>query len=144
LYYEAVAKFHKFAQEPFFHELTEEERIAFIKRRSKMLAEEVDELSAEMRKFADGQADAVGIAMEAADVLYIIFGTVQLMGIPIEAVFHHIHERNLRKVDGSFGEIVRRPDGKILKPKGWTPITRDEMRNILWDLYRWKSPSISE
>lgn len=36
-------------------------------------------------------------------------------------VLREVWMSNLSKVDGSLGEIVRREDGKLLKPEGWTP-----------------------
>ena len=40
-------------------------------------------------------------------------------GIPLDRVFEEVHRSNMAKlVDG---KPVRREDGKILKPEGWTP-----------------------
>jgi predicted HAD superfamily Cof-like phosphohydrolase len=39
--------------------------------------------------------------------------------MPLEAMTEAIHQANLRKqIDG---KVVRRADGKILKPEGWQP-----------------------
>jgi hypothetical protein len=41
------------------------------------------------------------------------------MGIPFDAVWRAVHESNMAKL-GPNGEIIRREDGKVLKPPGWT------------------------
>lgn len=41
------------------------------------------------------------------------------MGLPMEAGWHEVHASNMAKVDKETGKVIRREDGKILKPKGW-------------------------
>jgi predicted HAD superfamily Cof-like phosphohydrolase len=55
------------------------------------------------------------LAKELADVLYIVYGTADLLEIPLEAVFAEVHRSNMSKV-GPDGQVIRREDGKILKP----------------------------
>lgn len=59
------------------------------------------------------------MAHENADVLYIAFGNANRMGVDAGAVFEEVHAANMRKGHG--GVLLRRPDGKILKPNGWRP-----------------------
>ncbi|WP_199153652.1 nucleoside triphosphate pyrophosphohydrolase family protein [Chromobacterium sp. ASV23] len=59
------------------------------------------------------------LAAEAVDVLNVVCGLLLSQGLPLEAMCQAIHEANLRKcVDG---KVVRRADGKVLKPEGWLP-----------------------
>jgi hypothetical protein len=54
---------------------------------------------------------AEGVDAERADRLLLS------QGMPLEAMTEAIHQANLRKqIDG---KVVRRADGKILKPEGW-------------------------
>jgi predicted HAD superfamily Cof-like phosphohydrolase len=55
------------------------------------------------------------LAKELADLLYVVYGTADLLEIPLEAVFAEVHRSNMSKV-GPDGQVLRREDGKILKP----------------------------
>jgi predicted HAD superfamily Cof-like phosphohydrolase len=55
------------------------------------------------------------LAKELSDVLYVVYGTADLLEIPLEAVFAEVHRSNMSKVRED-GTVLRREDGKILKP----------------------------
>jgi predicted HAD superfamily Cof-like phosphohydrolase len=57
------------------------------------------------------------LAKELADILYVVYGTADLLEIPLEAVFAEVHRSNMSKVVN--GEVIRREDGKILKPDSY-------------------------
>jgi len=82
--------------------------------RIRLLEEEFDEyINAEIDN------DIVEIADALADIIYIACGTAVSYGIPLDRVFAEVHRSNMAKlVDG---KPIRREDGKILKPEGWTP-----------------------
>jgi predicted HAD superfamily Cof-like phosphohydrolase len=68
---------------------------------------------------AESEDDIVEIADALADIIYIACGTAVSYGIPLNRVFDEVHRSNMAKlVDG---KVIRRADGKILKPDGWTP-----------------------
>lgn len=60
------------------------------------------------------------LAKELADLLYVVYGTAEELGIPLEEVFNAVHESNMGKVwdDGTvhYNEI-----GKVLKPDTYSP-----------------------
>jgi predicted HAD superfamily Cof-like phosphohydrolase len=95
---------------------------------SPAIPEDVDErclrmdlLEEEFKEYMDAEQDLdiVGIADALADIIYIACGTAVSYGIPLDKVFEEVHRSNMSKlVDG---KVVRREDGKILKPQGWTP-----------------------
>jgi predicted HAD superfamily Cof-like phosphohydrolase len=58
------------------------------------------------------------LAKELADVLYVVYGTADLLEIPLEAVFAEVHRSNMSKVRED-GTVLRREDGKILKPDSY-------------------------
>ena len=59
------------------------------------------------------------LAAEGVDVLNVLCGLLLSQGLPLQAMFDAIHAANLAKcVDG---QVLRRADGKILKPAGWQP-----------------------
>ncbi|MFE2099533.1 hypothetical protein [Streptomyces sp. NPDC059468] len=55
------------------------------------------------------------LAKELADLLYVVYGTADLLEIPLEAVFAEVHRSNMSKVSPD-GKVSRREDGKVLKP----------------------------
>ena len=77
-------------------------------------------LREEFREYLDGESfnDLVEVADAIADIIYIACGTAVSYGIPLDDVFAEVHRSNMAKlVDG---KVIRREDGKIQKPEGWT------------------------
>ena len=56
------------------------------------------------------------------DSLYVQFGAAIEFGVNMEPIFDEIHRSNMAKEGGA-----TRPDGKTLKPPGWTPPRIAEM-----------------
>ncbi|GGY10596.1 phosphoribosyl-ATP pyrophosphohydrolase [Paludibacterium paludis] len=59
------------------------------------------------------------LTAEGVDLLNVLTGLLLSQGMPVEAMTQAIHEANLRKCQD--GKVVKRADGKILKPPGWEP-----------------------
>jgi predicted HAD superfamily Cof-like phosphohydrolase len=59
------------------------------------------------------------LCAEGVDVLNVLCGLLLSQGLPLEAMTQAIHEANLRKIEN--GRVLRRADGKILKPPHWQP-----------------------
>ena len=83
-----------------------EERIAFIR---KMVNDEMGEL--EKSKTIAEQADAL------VDAIYYICDFAATHGINLDPLFEIVHDANMQKIVN--GKVIRREDGKILKPEGW-------------------------
>lgn len=67
---------------------------------------------------AENEDNIVEIADALADIIYIALGTAVSYGIPLDKIFEEVHRSNMAKlVDG---KVLRREDGKIQKPEGWT------------------------
>jgi predicted HAD superfamily Cof-like phosphohydrolase len=79
--------------------------------RAELLAEEFNETLTAM-----GNEDVAGVADGLADLIYVALGTAIAYGIDLRPVWDAVHAANMAKVGGA-----TRPDGKILKPAGWTP-----------------------
>lgn len=60
------------------------------------------------------------LAKELADLLYVVYGTAAVYGIPIDDVFREVHESNMSKLDEN-GQVIRREDGKVLKGPNYRP-----------------------
>lgn len=81
--------------------------------RRKLIREEVNEMldgmdNDNVEKTADG----------AADSIVVILGTCVAYGIDLRPIWKEIHKTNMAKVAGG---VIRREDGKVLKPEGWQP-----------------------
>lgn len=72
------------------------------------------------------------IAKQVRALVDIWYGSLECAakkGINLSSVFDLVHAANMRKVDSATGMCVRRADGKIEKPVGWTPPNiADEMQ----------------
>lgn len=83
-----------------------DEGIAFIRQ---MVNDEMDEL-AEAQNVTE-QADAL------VDAIYYICDFAVRNGINLDPLFDIVHGANMQKVVND--KVIRRDDGKILKPEGW-------------------------
>jgi predicted HAD superfamily Cof-like phosphohydrolase len=83
----------------------------------------IEEELAELRN-AGGVRNLVGIADALGDLLYVVYGAAVTYGIDLEPVFQEIHRSNLSKGDP---QVVRRPDGKILKGEHYSPPRIDQV-----------------
>lgn len=63
------------------------------------------------------------------DSIYVICQLANVMGLDIEIGYQEVHDSNMTKV-GSDGKVIRRADGKILKPAGWRPPRMKELIEI--------------
>jgi predicted HAD superfamily Cof-like phosphohydrolase len=134
----ALRQWHRAVGEKRFIERDAAGRDDLIALRSTLIAEEAQETLEALRNYAvtkmmDDHFEAhpetsvlslhvveapqryEALAKELADLLYVVYGTADLLEIPLEAVFAEVHRSNMSKV-GPDGQVIRREDGKILKP----------------------------
>ena len=64
--------------------------------------------------------DMVEIADACADLKWVIEGLEHTLKIPQQEVWNEVARSNHAKI-GADGKVHKRPDGKVLKPEGWTP-----------------------
>uniref|UniRef100_A0AAU3IBW5 Uncharacterized protein n=1 Tax=Streptomyces sp. NBC_01393 TaxID=2903851 RepID=A0AAU3IBW5_9ACTN len=140
----ALRQWHRAVGEKYFIDRNEAGRDDLIALRSSLIAEEVQEAleallnhrkaqimddfiqASPTSRFLPGRGESApeaprwyeALAKELADVLYVIYGTADLLEIPLEAVFAEVHRSNMSKV-GPDGQVLRREDGKILKPTNY-------------------------
>jgi predicted HAD superfamily Cof-like phosphohydrolase len=55
------------------------------------------------------------------DMMWVIIGYMKSRGWDCENSWDEGAMSNLAKIDSSTGKVIRREDGKILKPEGWKP-----------------------
>ena len=78
-----------------------------------LIKEEVQEL--EDSTLREDDVDAL------IDILVVTIGALHSIGVDIEGAWDEVHRSNMAKVDMVTGVVLRREDGKILKPEGWQP-----------------------
>ena len=55
------------------------------------------------------------------DMIWVIVGYMHSRGWDCDASWDEGAKSNLSKIDAATGKVIRREDGKILKPEGWQP-----------------------
>lgn len=55
------------------------------------------------------------------DMIWVIIGYMKSRGWDCEAIWDEGAFSNLAKIDKVTGKVIKREDGKILKPEGWKP-----------------------
>jgi len=64
--------------------------------------------------------DMVEIADACADLKWVIEGLEYSLNIPQQEVWNEVARSNLNKISPT-GKVLKRNDGKVIKPDGWTP-----------------------
>lgn len=67
---------------------------------------------------AYGNRDIVEIADACADLKWVIEGLEITLNIPQQKVWDEVARSNIDKI-GPAGKVLKRADGKVLKPEGW-------------------------
>lgn len=70
---------------------------------------------------AEAASDDVEELDACFDMMWVIIGYMKARGWDCEAAWDEGARSNLSKIDPTTGKVIRREDGKILKPAGWTP-----------------------
>lgn len=91
--------------------------------RGRLIQEEFDEL---MDEIYDPEPNRKRMAKELADLLYVVYGTADAFGIPIDAVFREVHKSNMSKL-GPDGKFIKREDGKTMKGPNYQPPNLDRL-----------------
>jgi predicted HAD superfamily Cof-like phosphohydrolase len=55
------------------------------------------------------------------DMIWVIMGYCHMKKFDIRGGWDEVAKSNLCKIDSNTDKVIRREDGKILKPEGWTP-----------------------
>lgn len=128
-----VRQWHEATGDKKYSEVDQDGKDALIALRRTMIAEEEAEIWDELTFLSEGsgRASMEKLAKELADMLYVVYGTADLLEINLPAVFQLVHANNLTKVNPATGQVNRRNDGKIEKPKGFHELTVEEIQAVL-------------
>jgi len=71
-----------------------------------------------------GKQDSIDVlaevAQETIDLIYVLCGFANALGLQAEEVWNEVHRANMDKV-GEDGKVVKDENGKVQKPEGWQP-----------------------
>ena len=92
--------------------------------REKFLEEEVREVKEATQEVLNAtpenlKAAKAHLLKELIDVLYITYGTLQVMGVDADAAFTEVHRSNMSKTQSS-------PTSKAVKGEGYTPAQMEQ------------------
>ena len=82
----------------------------------KLIKEEIEEFWE-----AEAVSDDVEQIDACFDMMWVIIGYMKSRGWDCEGIWDEGAKSNLSKIDPDTGKVIRREDGKILKPEGWKP-----------------------
>jgi predicted HAD superfamily Cof-like phosphohydrolase len=82
----------------------------------KLIQEEYTELMD-----AEALSDDAEICDACFDMMWVIVGYMKSRGWDCENIWDEGAKSNLSKIDKATGKVIKREDGKILKPEGWKP-----------------------
>jgi predicted HAD superfamily Cof-like phosphohydrolase len=82
----------------------------------KLIKEEIEEFWE-----AEAASDDVEQIDACFDMMWVIIGYMKSRGWDCESIWDEGAKSNLSKIDRASGKVIRREDGKILKPEGWKP-----------------------
>lgn len=77
----------------------------------------------EFSEFIDARKnnDNVELADACFDMIWVIIGYMKSRGWNCSDIWNEGTESNLKKIDAKTGKVLKREDGKVLKPEGWKP-----------------------
>lgn len=55
------------------------------------------------------------------DMIWVILGYCRMKGYKVDQAWAEVARSNLAKISPTTGKVIKRADGKVLKPDGWTP-----------------------
>ena len=82
----------------------------------KLIGEEFSELLA-----AKNQNNDAEIADACFDLMWVVVGYMLSRGWDVNKIWNEGALSNLRKIDSETRKVLKREDGKVLKPEGWQP-----------------------
>ena len=81
-----------------------------------LIAEEYDEF-----KDAIKVNDSVETLDACMDMIWVILGYCQSRGFKVDDAWAEVSRSNLSKINKETGKVLKRSDGKVIKPDDWSP-----------------------
>ena len=55
------------------------------------------------------------------DMIWVILGYCYMKNFQVHGAWDEVAKSNLSKIDRKTGKVLKREDGKVMKPEGWRP-----------------------
>jgi predicted HAD superfamily Cof-like phosphohydrolase len=68
---------------------------------------------------AEATSDEVEEIDACFDMIWVIVGYMLSKGYDVDGIWDEGSISNLRKIDKATGKVLKREDGKVMKPEGW-------------------------
>lgn len=81
-----------------------------------LIAEEFNEF---LEAYAEN--DSIEELDACMDMIWVILGYCHVKGWNVSGAWNEVARSNLTKIDSVSGKVLKREDGKVLKPEGWSP-----------------------
>lgn len=65
--------------------------------------------------------DRVEILDALVDILVVTLGAIHSLGVDGEGAWNEVIRSNMSKIDTATGKVIKRDDGKVLKPDSYSP-----------------------
>ena len=69
---------------------------------------------------AEAVCDEVEQLDACMDMIWVILGYCYMKGWDVNGAWNEVARSNLAKINPETGKVIKREDGKVLKPEGWT------------------------
>jgi predicted HAD superfamily Cof-like phosphohydrolase len=86
----------------------------------KMYLTLIDEEHKELHEAVEAN-DRVEQLDALVDILVVTMGAIRAGGFDGEGAWKEVMDTNFSKIDPTTGKVIKREDGKVLKPEGWKP-----------------------
>jgi predicted HAD superfamily Cof-like phosphohydrolase len=81
-----------------------------------LIREEFNELSV-----AESNNDLVEVTDAILDMIVVGVGALLSAGVDVEGAWNEVIRSNMSKIDPDTGKVLKREDGKVLKPASFSP-----------------------
>ena len=80
-------------------------------------------MAEEYKEFLDAHLDVNKVEeLDACmDLIWVTLGYCYMNGWDVQGAWNEVARSNLSKINSETGKVIKREDGKVLKPEGWTP-----------------------
>lgn len=123
---EMMEEFHR----AFGHPIERDEGLTHdnVKLRTKLMHEELHELTEEIWDSEQNQDISPNLLKEGADLLYVLLGTFVSLGLGNQLIeaFERVHVSNMSKLDEN-GKPIYREDGKVMKGPNYKAPNLDDL-----------------
>jgi predicted HAD superfamily Cof-like phosphohydrolase len=80
-------------------------------------------ITEEYKEFVEAfnNVDEVESLDACMDMIWVILGFCYMKGYDVNGAWKEVARSNLAKINPETGKVIKRADGKVMKPEGWTP-----------------------